>query len=291
MATTIEWCDESWNPIRARRRSNGKVGWHCEVVSGGCKFCYAKGINRRLGTGLEYKPGHFDSGEVEVFLDEKALRKPLGWASSSMIFPCSMTDLFGRFVHVDDILCVMAVMAMTPWHTYQVVTKRPQRACELFTYFERRWTETAAQRYDLAFAISGDKALSETAFGSTWPLPNVWLLTSTEDQETFDERWPWVSAAPVAVRGISAEPLLGRIRLPVRNWSGPLDWVIVGCESGSSARQCEMAWAEELAADALAQGSALFVKQLPPVVRGKPVKNMAAFPPALQRREFPRAAS
>ncbi|MBY9051415.1 phage Gp37/Gp68 family protein, partial [Pseudomonas fluorescens] len=94
--SAIEWTDASWNPIRARNLITGKVGWHCEHATTGCEFCYAEGFNKRLGTGLAFKPGH--RKDIEIFLDEQMLTQPLRWKKPRKIFVCSMTDLFAEFV-------------------------------------------------------------------------------------------------------------------------------------------------------------------------------------------------
>ncbi|MEK9751770.1 MAG: DUF5131 family protein [Rhodospirillaceae bacterium] len=104
----IEWTDASWTPIRARNRATGKVGWHCEHVSEGCRNCYAERWNRPYGTGLPYKPGH--RADVELFLDEQLLTQPLRWRRPRRVFVCSMTDLFADFVPDEWIDRVFAVM-------------------------------------------------------------------------------------------------------------------------------------------------------------------------------------
>jgi protein gp37 len=287
--TSIEWTNKSWNPIRARRAmldDSVRVGWHCEPVSGGCKFCYAEEINGRFGTLLEYKPGHLK--DVEIFMDERMEREPLKWREPAMVFPCSMTDLFGDFVHVDLILRMFAVMSMTPHLTYQVLTKRPQRMCELSIYFERRWRETEGQRYNLALAIGGDLERAEIARASSWPLPNIWFGTTTEDQESYDQRVPWLSSTPAAVRFISVEPMIGPVRMPDPFFTGgPVDWCIIGCESGRNARPFDLGWARGLIADCRTAGTAPFVKQLPSARRGKPLKAIEDFPDDLRVREWP----
>ena len=121
----IEWTDSTWNPIRARRRDNGHVGFHCEHVSEACRNCYAEGMNKRLFTGLDYKPGNRD--QVEIFLDEKTLLQPLRGKRPRKIFVCSMTDLFADFVADEMIDRIFAVMALCPQHTFQILTKRPER--------------------------------------------------------------------------------------------------------------------------------------------------------------------
>ena len=140
--TKIEWTDATWTPIRARAfvlQSDGsgkeRIGWHCEHASDGCKNCYAEGMNLRLGTGFDYKPGHLKHttrhgdprGDVTIFLDEKMLQVPLRWKKPRKIFVCSMTDLFADFVTDEMIDKVFAVMALCPQHTFQVLTKRSSR--------------------------------------------------------------------------------------------------------------------------------------------------------------------
>jgi len=133
MSTDIEWTDESWNPIRARLRSDPTViGWHCEHASPGCENCYSETRNRsgrcNMGTKLPYKPGH--RKDIEVYLDEAQLVKPLSWRKGKKIFVCSMTDLFADFVTDEMLDRIFAVMALCPQHTFQVLTKRSGRMRE-----------------------------------------------------------------------------------------------------------------------------------------------------------------
>src|ERR1043166_3823667 len=124
----IEWTDASWTPIRARNLKTGKIGWHCEHVTSGCEFCYAENMNKRLGTGLSFKPGH--RKDIQIFLDETMLLAPLRWKKPRMIFVCSMTDAFADFVKDEWLDKMFAVMALCPQHTFQVLTKRPERMRE-----------------------------------------------------------------------------------------------------------------------------------------------------------------
>lgn len=246
--TKIEWTDASLNPIRARHKETGKVGWHCEHSTTGCEFCYSESINKRLGTGLAFKPGH--RKDVEMFLDEKMLGAPMRWKRPRMIFVCSMTDLFADFVPDEWIASVFAVMAMCPQHTFQVLTKRAERM--------QAWT-------------SGWRPASLTERGREWPLPNVWLGVSAERQQEADERLPYLINSPSAVRFLSAEPLLGPILLQhreliggkVRNWlgEGGLNWCIVGGESGPSARPMRPEWVRSLRDQHAGTGAAFFFKQ------------------------------
>ena len=146
--TGIAWTDSTWTPIRARSKhfdfgansppgGRVRVGWHCEPVSEACRNCYAEDLNMRLGTGLAYKPGN--RADVDIVLDEKMLTAPLRWRKGRRIFVCSMTDLFGRFVPDEFIDKMFAVMALTPRHTYQILTKRPERMPAYFLGAAARW--------------------------------------------------------------------------------------------------------------------------------------------------------
>lgn len=238
--TSIQWTDFSWNPLRARNLKTGNIGWYCTHASQGCANCYAETFNMRLGTGLPFKPGHRD--EVELYLDKKTMTAPLRWTRPRKIFVCSMSDLFGDFVSDADIGAVFAVMALCPQHTFQVLTKRSERMRDLVP-----------------------QILSA-------PLPNVWLGVSCEDQETADQRIPHLLDTPAAVRFISAEPLLGPIRLRETlsdDWlasgkSGErkgLSWCIIGGESGPKARPMHPDWARSLRDQCQTAGVAFFYKQ------------------------------
>lgn len=281
----IEWTDSTWNPIRARNLATGKIGWHCEHASEGCRFCYAEGMNRRLGTGLDFKPGH--RADVEIFLDEKMLLAPLRWKKPWRIFVNSMSDTFAEFVKDEWIDRMFAVMALCPQHIFQVLTKRPWRMREYLCAGERKCLDVHPQE-DRELAI--DRAMNDIA-PAHWckrelmnyaedglPLPNVWLGISAERQQEADERIPDLLATPAAVRFVSLEPLLGPIDLATRDtevgdisWlrgfkgSDPpiakLDWVIVGGESGLHARPMSIQWVRELRDQCVSAGAPFFFKQ------------------------------
>ncbi len=288
----IEWTDASWNPIRARNRITGKVGWHCEHATTGCEFCYAEGFNRRLGTGLPFKPGH--RKDIEIFLDQDMLTQPLHWKKPRRIFVGSMTDLLADFVPDEWLFEIFAVMGACEdrslGHEFQILTKRAARM--------RAWmTSTLAVR-----------AWNQCRFGLyAWPPRNVWLGVSTERQQEADERIPLLLQTPAAVRFISAEPLLGPVDLTkiaapklapddeaegwkfscldtgdyytlwdedplgpgercVDSGDGPyretkLDWVIVGGESGPGARPMHPDWARSLRDECAAADVPFFFKQ------------------------------
>src|SRR6478752_6552858 len=113
----------TWNPLRARNPETGKVGHHCVKISPSCTHCYAARQNKWTGTGLDYSA----SSPAETFLDERALTLPLRWQRSRKIFVCSMTDLFGDWVSDEQLDRIFAVMALADRHTFQVLTKRPER--------------------------------------------------------------------------------------------------------------------------------------------------------------------
>src|ERR1051325_7770043 len=162
--TKIEWtrnadgtAGKTWNPIRARRISNDERGWYCEHVSEGCRNCYAEKMNRNtyFGNGLEYKPATLP--QVELFLDEKILQQPLHWSKPQNVFPCSMTDLFGRWVKDEWLDQIFAVMALAKQHTFQVLTKRPERMREYVTRLSPSITplETVAPAMASTFKFNG----------------------------------------------------------------------------------------------------------------------------------------
>lgn len=214
--TKIEWtrgddgsAGASWNPIRARNKETGGVGHYCAHVSPGCHFCYAERMQPRFQNRIRYAAQ--DIAKVDLFLDDKKLTEPLRWRKPRRIFVCSMTDLFGDWVPDAWIDRVFAVMALSPQHTFQVLTKRSAR---MRAYFAARrdgdpWADAADYIADL-IGLSEHPAVLEP---SNIPLPNVWLYVSVEDQQRANERIPDLLNTPAAVRGISAEPLLGSLNL------------------------------------------------------------------------------
>lgn len=297
----IEWTDSTWNPIRARyweMQDDGsgkeRIGWHCVHVSEACRNCYAEGINRRLGTGLDFKPGNlfrpervgYANGEAKLFLDETMLARPLTWRRPRMIFVCSMTDLFADFVPDEWIDRVFAVMALAPRHIFQVLTKRPER---MRTYLCDAARVSAVLDACLDYVSVPGAVNPRLVENGVQPLtlPNVWLGTSVEDQRRADERIPLLLDTPAAVRWISAEPLLGPVDL--RHWLGSepvipglstyedsdgfvrqdigggiidgLDWVVAGGESGPGARPTNPQWFRDLRDQCEAADVPFFFKQ------------------------------
>ncbi len=256
--SSIEWTDATWNPVRG-----------CSRVSEGCRNCYAELIAARFsGPGQAYEglarrttAGPRWTGRVQLV--ERHLEDPLRWRDRRRIFVNSMSDLFHEALTDEQIDRVFAVMAHAPQHTFQVLTKRPGRMRD---YVIAAADRVAAAAHDLA------DTHDLSAADSAWPLPNVWLGVSTEDQAAADERIPPLLATPAAVRFISAEPLLGPMELSgngtwwtengVPNGPRRLDWVIVGGESGPGARPMDLAWARAIVAQGRAAGVPVFVKQM-----------------------------
>jgi len=300
--SAIEWTDATWTPIRAANLGNGKVGWHCEHATTGCEFCYAETLNKRLGTGLPFKPGH--RKDIRLFLDEKMLLAPLRYNKPRMIFVCSMTDLFADFVPDEWIDRIFAVMALCPQHTFQVLTKRAGRMRDYLSHIDAEFhadPDDLNERFgEHCVQLTGDPCSAGWFEDHVdWPLPNVWLGVSTERQKEADERIPLLLQTPAAVRFISAEPLLGPLHIepymphgknvrPAWSW---LDWVIAGGESGHDARPMHPDWARTLRDQCAAAGVPYFFKQwgawapsTPEQAAGNPRSGWCAL------REHPRVA-
>lgn len=320
--TGIEWTDATWNPIRG-----------CSRVSEGCRNCYAESVAYRFSG-----PGQPYEGLVTIGADgerkrqwnglvrvvEEHLRDPLKWKAPRRIFVNSMSDLFHPNVPDEWIDRIFAVMALCPQHTFQILTKRPERMLRYFSEKHRNPQGWPKEDYDAQACIRlslggllGGKKLPNGCpdmkhflksgkadrYGDAdrrlfyeWPLKNVWLGVSVEDQKTADERIPLLLQTPAAVRFISAEPLLGAVDLRSTVggtlWIGGqrgcdgthhgigtpecpralhhhhddrcrrgLDWVICGGESGPGARPMHPDWARSLRDQCVAAKVPFFFKQ------------------------------
>lgn len=242
--TTIEWTDQTWNPTTG-----------CDRVSPGCDNCYALTMAKRLkAMGSEKYQRDGDprtSGPgFGVSVHEDALTLPFSWRKPRKVFVNSMSDLFHAEVQDEFIAEVFSVMARTPQHTYQVLTKRHARMRSLLN--------RPSFRDNLAM------------WGQPWPLPNVWLGVSVENQHWADIRIPALLDTPAAVRFISAEPLLGPVDLHryvgepsglSGDWTRLLDWVIAGGESGRGARPMNPYWPADIAEQCSAAGVPFLFKQ------------------------------
>jgi protein gp37 len=238
--TSIEWTESTWNPITG-----------CTKVSPGCDHCYAETFAERFrGT-----PGHYFENGFDVVLRPDKLDLPLKWKRPRKIFVNSMSDLFHDAVPDEYIVRVFEVMAKAPHHTFQVLTKRHARMRALL------------QSDGLVQRRVRDRS------PAAWPLPNVWVGVSAENQQWADIRIPALLDTPAAVRWISAEPLLGPINLRTGRYAMPpdgevlgttldgIDWVVAGGESGRGARPMDPDWARSLRDQCAAADVAFLFKQ------------------------------
>jgi protein gp37 len=245
--TGIEWTDASWNPLRG-----------CSKVSEGCRNCYAETLAKRFsGPGMPYEGTISDgrwSGQIRLV--PEVLEQPLKWKRPRKIFVNSMSDLFHPNVPFDFIDQVFAVMALASQHTFQILTKRPERMNEYFQHrFRALRVEIAAHKYSMP---------DEGELVFDWPLPNVWIGTSVENQKAADERIPLLLQTPAAIRFLSCEPLLGPVdlkRVDNPTEDGKIVWVIVGGESGHKARPMHPDWARSLRDQCQTADVAYFHKQ------------------------------
>jgi protein gp37 len=300
--TTIEWTNKTWTPIRARVKHNagqiaqqkqwsslvqiatemaGRVGPHCERVSPGCEHCYSENNNSRClphnGTGLPFDRRARDL--VDVFVDEDILVQPLHWKKPQMIFVCSQTDLFGEWVPELAIRKVMAIIAASPRHTFQVLTKRPERMLAWSQQFKNQ--QLAADK--IAFATDDNDCIPDEwdfdedfecyiansisgALGTNgvgWPMRNLWLGVSDEGNQ--HQRIDVLRNIPAAVRWVSFEPLVfnpGKINLD------GIHWAVVGGESDTClhrrncrARPMKPNWARSIRDQAAVAKTAFLFKQ------------------------------
>ena len=224
MPSTIEWTDETWNPVTG-----------CTRVSPGCDHCYMFALYPRLrGMGV---PGYETSPDQVTLLRER-LAIPLTWKKPRRVFVNSMADLFHPEVPFDfiyDTFSVMRDAADQCSHVFQVLTKRPGRAVGWWEEYKGRFPEG-------------------------WP-DNVWIGTSVESQK-YAPRLTVLGRLPAKVRFVSAEPLLEKLDLSRWLDDGTLHWVIAGGESGSRARPMDLEWARGLLEQSERAGVAFFLKQL-----------------------------
>ena len=259
--TSIEWTEQTWNPTTG-----------CDRISPGCDNCYALTMAKRLkGMGQAKYQNDGDprtSGPgFGLTVHPDVLTEPLRWKKPRKVFVNSMSDLFHARVPRQFLARVFAVMAATPQHTYQILTKRPERAARILTdlctcgsghppgeHF-RSSMEWAATSHSPTYVPGLEHGIYHRA---GWPLPNVWIGTSIES-DTYTRRIDHLRATPAAVRFISAEPLIGP--LPSADFTG-INWVIIGGESGPGARPFDPQWATDLIDQSRKAGAAPFVKQL-----------------------------
>lgn len=212
--TNIQWTDFTSNPIRFTNRETGApVTWACVKVSAGCTHCYAETIALRYGKGGPYTVPAM--AKIAPRLDEKELHSLLTSKrlAGKRVFLGDMTDLFGEWVPDDMLDRIFAVMALRPDVTWQLLTKRPERMRAYLSDDERELA-VLEQAFKTLYENPIVQVASADEWGEqSWPLPNVWMMTSVENQAEADRRIPELLATPTAVRGLSVEPLLGALDL------------------------------------------------------------------------------
>jgi protein gp37 len=219
--SSIEWTDSTWNPVAG-----------CTVISPGCTNCYAMRMAARLDAigmpkykGLTRRSGNRSVWTGRVRVDEAALLAPLSWRKPRMVFVNSMSDLFHEAVPAEFVARVWDVMREAPRHTFQILTKRPERMAELTQRLPK--------------------------------LTNVWLGTSVENAD-YLRRLDSLRGVNSVVRFVSFEPLLGSVA------GADLDgihWAIVGGESGPRARPMKREWVTEIKRLCRSADTAFFFKQ------------------------------
>lgn len=309
MSTSIEWlqsADGSWNP----ETWNPVVG--CEPAGVGCLNCYAKNIAHRgmceqhRGLTQLTKDGIQWTGEVRLVPDQ--LDKPLRWRKPRMVMCPSMGDLFHRDVPFEFVAAVFGVMAACPQHFFVIPTKRTARMREGLAWMDKGSPEKtvleamyyARQAGCLHEGVERRwKGLWRRNWSRHWPLPNIALLASVSTQADADRLLPDLMRCPAAVLGVSYEPAISEIDW--RPWvfdrdgaisealrgpallnyeqaeasvGRPLDWLIVGGESGPSARPCDVAWIRSTVEQCRDAGVPCFVK----AVGANPVDSEAPRP-------------
>jgi len=254
--TKIEWATHTWNPTTG-----------CSPVSEGCQNCYARRMSKRLAG----RYGYPSDEPFRVTLHPDRLEEPLRWRKPRRVFVCSMGDLFHPDVPASFITQVYEVMAEARQHTFIVLTKRPERIIPVLYGDEGRW-----------YLGGGDY------------LPNIWHLTTAENQEMADKRMPELLklrgySAGWPVLGASVEPMLGPVdltyiqfdkwtRMNVLEGCGittrpgamgqmlpnafceKFDWVIAGGETGPGARPIHPDWVRSLRDQCQDAGVSFFFK-------------------------------
>ena len=290
----IEWTQATWNPLAG-----------CTKVSPGCKNCYAIRDAHRMSGNPNEKIHAKYAGTVtedgrnwtsKINFDESSLALPLRWTRPRRIFVNSMSDLFHANVPDEWIDKIFAVMALAPQHTFQVLTKRPERMREYLGQKAAEWTDLGVSETLKEMGIDCDYCYNqgkvkphlkaagwyfdwdpageggELIYDGMTPFPHIWLGVSVENQEEADARIPLLLDTPAAVRWLSCEPLLEIVDLNnylytrfemggARNNHNKVDWVVAGGESGPKARPSHPDWYRSLRDQCQAAGVPFFFKQ------------------------------
>lgn len=252
--TSIGWANKSWNPLRWKRRDNNALGYHCQKIAPECANCYAEAFNLQTfmdgGNLLPYLPT-FEAAQL-CYLDASRLVEPASWRKPQRVFPCSMTDWLGSFVPREYSLDLLTIAATYTRHRFLFLTKRWDAAGEWLTGIK---AEDLRRR---AGTLVDLLAAADIAF----PSPNVWIgFTAGTRRSVEGIRVPLKRLKEAGIRTwLSAEPLLEPVDLT--DVAPLLDWIVIGGESGRSARPCNFDWIRDAADQARAAGVPYFVKQV-----------------------------
>jgi protein gp37 len=258
--TRIEWTDETWNPVTG-----------CTKVSAGCQHCYAERLWPKVEGAQAAREGRAPQRsftDVRVHFDR--FDAPLHWRKPRRVFVNSMSDLFHESVDDVHIAALFGVMAAAPQHTFQILTKRPQRMREWFQWIARDKEDPGEGCLRYTSQILGLDFLDRAPYDTpAWPLRNVHDGVSVEDQPTADERIPLLLETPAAIRFVSYEPALGPVdatpflstQHSALSTDPKLDWIIAGGESGPRARPPHPDWFRAVRDQCTAAGVPFFFKQ------------------------------
>jgi protein gp37 len=237
--SSIEWTDATWNPVRG-----------CDEISPGCDNCYARVFAERF-RGV---PGHPYERGFDPRLAPDKLTEPVKWRAPRRIFVDSMSDLFHEDFPFDYIASCFGVMAACPQHTFQVLTKRPERAAEFFSApvgLETREESVAGYASRLADLVWDARGSEEWRYPALhgrsvanrrawpgWPLPNVHIGTSIANQRDAETNIPYLLQIPAAVRFLSVEPLIGPVNIREYLMSGADPGRCANCGQGHGFSRC-----------------------------------------------------
>jgi len=272
--TKITWTDATLNPYRGTKGT-----YRCTKVSEGCRHCYAEAMNKR---GLHGGITNFTADADSLRYDDIIARKAYAWTTPRMVFVNSMSDTFHEEATVEILAKLFAVMEIASWHTYQVLTKRPERMRTVLGSLDFWFAVSAAMKREKDWIkehLSQRRAnqLAERSCdpSALWPKLHIWIGTTCENQDRFNERISVLLDTPASCRFVSFEPLLGRVdasrafgpqrmRLGVKaaSYDRGIDWIIIGGESGPHARLFGIEWAYELIEQAKKWNVPVFFKQL-----------------------------
>jgi len=258
MPTKIPWTDERWNPVLG-----------CDPESEGCLHCYAARFAHRglceAHRGLTVVGPHGPRFNGTIRLLPERLAEPLAWRRPRRTFVPSMGDLFCQDVPFPYVAAVWAVMAAARSHTFQVLTKHPDRLHEFLEWIvgegSKGYVWQSLYSYAKEQGVFCDRLVEKMTSPWPWPLPNVWLGATVESPK-YLHRVDTLRECSATVRFLSCEPLLDRLDLAEALGTEEIHWVIAGGESGPKARPCAIEWIEEIVEQCDKHGVACFVKQL-----------------------------